>query len=68
MRAKYPSLKEGTMLALVIVGVVGLLVGFGAGRVKNAKKLAAVNAEFKAVEGKITYDANAVLAKIKAKL
>jgi len=56
------------MLALIIVGLAGLAVGFGAGRVKNAQKLAAVNAEFKAIEGKITFDANAVLAKIKSKL
>ena len=56
------------MLALLIVGVVGLVAGFGVGRIKNAKKLAAVNAEFKAIEGKVTFDANAVLAKIKSKL
>ena len=56
------------MLAFVIVAVAGLVLGFGLGRVKNAKKLAAVNAEFKAVEGKIEFDANAVLAKIKSKL
>lgn len=56
------------MLISIIVGVVCLALGFGVGRVKNAKKLAAVNSELKAVEGKMTFDANAVLAKIKSKL
>ncbi len=56
------------MLALIIVGLIGIGLGFAAGRVKNAKKLAAVNAEIKAIEGKITFDAHAVLAKIRAKL
>jgi hypothetical protein len=54
------------MLALVAVaGLVLFGAGFGVGRVKNAAKLAAIGTEVKAVEGKVTADFSAVVAKIR---
>ena len=58
----------GIVLSKPALFVIGAGLGFAAGRIKNAKKLAVVNAEIKAIEGKITFDAHAVLAKIRAKL
>ena len=59
------------MLSLVLYAglfLAGGAVGFGAGRVKNAAKLAAVKAEIAKVEGVLTADYALVVAKIKAKL
>ncbi len=53
------------MVTLVIVASVSLAVGFGAGRVKNAAKLAAVKSEITAIEGNLTTDFAAVVVKIK---
>jgi hypothetical protein len=48
--------------------VVGLLVGFGVGRVKNAAKLAAVKAELAKVEASTVAEVKSLVAAIKAKL
>jgi len=56
------------MLVYLVIAVVAFGAGFGLGRVKDQKKLAAVRAEVAKVEGKITADFAAVVAKIKAKL
>lgn len=51
---------------LVMAGCVA--IGFGLGRVKNAKKLAAVTAELNTVEAKAITDAKAVIAAVRARL
>lgn len=57
------------MVALLsVTAVVSLVAGFGLGRIKDHAKLAAIAAEVKAVEGKISADFAAVVAKIRAKL
>ena len=57
------------MYEVIPVLVLGAFVaGFGAGRVKNAAKLAAIKAEIAAVEGKLFADFASVVAKIRAKL
>ena len=54
------------MLLLVIT--VSLLVGFGAGRIKNAGKLSAVKAELAKVETSTVTEVKKLAADIKAKL
>lgn len=56
------------MVTLVVVAVVGVAVGFGAGRVKNAAKLAAVNAELAKVENSAVAEVKALVAKVKSVL
>lgn len=52
------------MLASV-AGVIGLVVGFGLGRVKNAGKIAAVKAEILKVEGSAVSEVRALVAAVK---
>lgn len=54
------------MVLSIVVAVVAFGAGFGAGRVKNAAKLNAVRDELAKVEGKLTADFGAVVAKIKS--
>ncbi|HET9280359.1 MAG TPA: hypothetical protein VFR24_00155 [Candidatus Angelobacter sp.] len=56
------------MLAILILMFTCGLVGFGFGRVKNAKKLAAAHAELNSLEAKATADAKTVIAAIRSKL
>ncbi len=56
------------MLVTVVIGLVGLGVGFGAGRVKNAAKLAAIEAEVAKVENSAVTEVKTLVAAIKAKL
>ena len=56
------------MVLSVGLVVVGLVVGFGAGRVKNASKLAAVKAEVEKVEASVVAEVKSLVAAIKAKL
>jgi hypothetical protein len=56
-------------MIIAILGAVALMmIGFGAGRVKNAAKLAAVEAEIAKVEGSAVADVKKLVAAIKAKL
>lgn len=52
----------------IIAVVVSLLVGFGLGRVKNAKKLATVAAYLNSVEAKASAEAKTLIADVRAKL
>ena len=56
------------MLVEIAVGVGLLGVGFGAGRVKNSAKLAAVKSELVKVEGSAVAEVKKLVADIKAKL
>ncbi len=53
---------------ILLALLIGIALGFGAGRVKNAAKLAAIRDEVKKVEGSLTADFAVVVAKIRAKL
>jgi hypothetical protein len=55
------------ILALAAL-TVAFVLGFGAGRVKNAAKLAAVKAELQKVEGSVVAEVVALVAAVKAKL
>lgn len=55
------------MLGLIAI-VVAFAGGFAVGRIKNAKKLAAINMELKAVEAKAVKDAETVVAAVRARL
>jgi hypothetical protein len=55
-------------MSIVITLVVGLGIGFAAGRVKNKAKLAAISAELNVEEGKATAEVKDLISKIKAKL
>ena len=54
------------MILTLAVAVVSLAAGFGAGRIKNAAKLAAIKAEFVKIEAAAKAEEVAVVAKIKA--
>lgn len=54
------------MIAIVII--VSLLVGFGAGRVKNVRKLKAVSAEISAVEAKGSAEVKTLVAAVRKHL
>ena len=59
------------MISLIHFGIAVIAsfsLGFGAGRVKNVSKLAAVKAELVAFEQGVTTDVKSLVAKIKAKL
>ncbi len=56
------------MVLSVGLVVVGLVAGFGLGRVKNAAKLAAVKAEVEKVEASAVAEVKTLVAAIKAKL
>lgn len=56
------------MLTLGVMAVVCLGLGFGAGRVKNAAKLAAVKAELVKLEAAAEADVKKVIAAVRAKL
>jgi len=56
------------MLSLIVVGALGLGLGFGAGRVKNASKLAAVRAELVKAESSVSAEVKKLVADVKAKL
>jgi hypothetical protein len=51
-----------------VVAVLSLAAGFGAGRVKNAGKLAAVKAELVKAETSVVAEVKKLVADIKAKL
>jgi hypothetical protein len=55
-------------MTTVIAVVVSLLIGFAAGRVKNAAKLAAVRVELNKLELGVSSEVKYVLAAIRAKL
>lgn len=55
------------MITLALALVVGLAAGFGAGRIKNKKKLAAIAAEIQKVTG-VGADAAVLVARIRAVL
>lgn len=50
------------------IAILGIVFGFGTGRVKNAGKLAAIQTEVTNFESTVAADAYAVIAKIKSKL
>jgi hypothetical protein len=52
----------------VAVFLIGGLIGFGLGRVKNAAKLAAVKAEVAKIEASASAEVAKLVAAIKAKL
>lgn len=56
-----------SILHLVAAAALGLLVGFGLGRVKNAAKLAAVKAEVLKLEGLVSAEVKVLLADLKKK-
>lgn len=56
------------MVFAAIVVLASFAAGFGAGRVKNAAKLAAVRAEIAAFESSGIADLSNVVASIKSKL
>ena len=56
------------MITLIVTGLVCLGVGFGVGRIKNAKKLAAIKTELDAAGASFQNDANAVVAAIRKHL
>jgi hypothetical protein len=56
------------MIVTVGVGIVCLVVGFACGRIKNAKKLAAIKAYAEQAELNLETDGKKVVAAIKAKL
>lgn len=56
------------MVYEVLAVVVALGLGFAAGRVKNAAKLAAVKAELVKVEGSVVAEVKALVAAVKSKL
>jgi hypothetical protein len=56
------------MVVTVGVGAVCLVVGFACGRIKNAKKLAAVKAYATEAEANFETDGKKIVAAIKAKL
>lgn len=55
-------------MAYVIVAAVFALAGFGLGRVKNSKKLAAARAELNKLELGVSSEAKSIIAAIRAKL
>jgi len=56
------------MITLIVTGLVCLGVGFGVGRIKNAKKLAAITTELKTVENNVSIDGKLLYADIKKHL
>lgn len=52
----------------VFLAVACLVAGFGLGRIKNAGKLAAIEAELKKVEGSVVDEVKKLVASIKAHL
>lgn len=56
------------MLVEIIAVVVALAVGFGLGRVKNAKKLAEARAVLTNAEGKASQEAKQLIADVRSKL
>ena len=56
------------MVLSVLAVAVAAVAGFGAGRVKNASKLAAVETELKKVETSAVAEVKKLVADIKAKL
>ena len=53
---------------IVIAAVVGLALGFALGRVKNANKLASVEAELVKIESYAVLDVKSIVARVRAKL
>jgi len=56
------------MITLAVVAVISAAAGFGAGRIKNAAKLAAIKAEVAKIEGVAKADFEAIVTKIKSLL
>jgi hypothetical protein len=56
------------MVTCGIIVAIAAVAGFGAGRVKNAKKLTAVANELASIEAGASADLKAVIAKVKSKL
>ena len=56
------------MIVEIVALAVALGLGFGAGRVKNAGKLAAVRAELVKAESSVVAEVKKLVADIKAKL
>ena len=53
---------------IAIAVVVSLAIGFGLGRVKNARKLAAIKTVFDAMEAKASGEVKTLIAAVRAKL
>jgi hypothetical protein len=51
-----------------VIAALGLAAGFGAGRVKNASKLKAIDAELKKVTGPVESEIGKLVLAIKSKL
>lgn len=56
------------MIHGILLVIIAVSAGFGLGRVKNAKKLAAVSTEITKIETGITTDVKAGIAAIKSHL
>lgn len=56
------------MILEIVGGIALLAAGFGAGRVKNKAKLAAITAAVTKAENTATTDVQAVIAEVKSKL
>lgn len=54
------------MIGLIVYTIAVLLIGFGFGRIKNSAKLAAIDAQLKAVEFGIIRDVKLLAEKIKS--
>lgn len=56
------------MLTLLLVGIFGMAVGFGLGRIKNEMKLAQIQDEIMKVEHSTVSEVAALVLAIKSKL